>query len=68
MKKIMNADAQVDKKVLEKQLKEEDMVILDDLLEVAKDAKIGYEKMDTEIIDRLLAFEDEGNIPDSTKY
>lgn len=59
VKKILEADAKSDKKALEKQLQEEDTAILDDLIGVAEDSKIGSEKMDAEILDRLLALDNE---------
>ena len=68
MKKLMNIDAKEDKNALEKQLKEEDVAILDDLVEVAKDTKVGSEKIDAEILDRLLALTDEESNDDTIKY
>lgn len=68
VKKILDADAKDDKKALEKQLKDEDNAILDDLVEVAKDSKIGSEKLDAEFLDRLISLNDEETKPDSLKY
>jgi micrococcal nuclease len=67
VRQLLLADAKEDKKALEEQLKEEDKAILDDLVEVAKDTKIGSEKMDAEILDRLLAL-DASETNDAIKY
>ena len=68
MKKILDSDAKEDKKALEEQLKEEDKAILDDLVEIAKDTKIGSDKLDAEILDRLLALDNEEDRVQMTKY
>lgn len=67
MKKLLLTDAKEDKKALEAELKEEDNAILDDLVEIAKDPKIGSDKLDAELLDRLLAFGDDEK-PDPLKY
>lgn len=59
VKKLLDSDMKEDKKLLEKQLREEDTVIFDELMEVAKDSEIGSEKLDAEVLDRLLALDDE---------
>ena len=59
VKKILDAEAKEDKKALEEQLKEEDVAILDDLIEVAEDPEIASDKLDAEFLDRLLDVEDD---------
>lgn len=68
LKKILNSDAKEDRKALDEQLKDEDKAILDDLVEVAKETKIGSEKIDAEILDRLLALDNGEENPDTLMY
>lgn len=68
VKKALDADAKEDKKALEEQLRNEDEVILDDLMEIAKGSEIGSEKMDAELLDRLLALETDEEKPNAAKY
>lgn len=68
VKKLLNADAKEDKKALEKQLKEEDIAILDDLIKVVEDTKIGSEKLESEVLDRLLLMADGEETADKAKY
>ncbi len=58
---MLDAEAKEDKKALEEQLKEEDVAILDDLIEVAEDPDIASDKLDAEFLDRLLDVEDDSS-------
>ncbi|MDP2103702.1 MAG: thermonuclease family protein, partial [Candidatus Gracilibacteria bacterium] len=62
VKKLLDAEAKEDKKALEEQLREEDVAILDDLIEIAEDPEIASDKLDAEFLDRLLDVEDDDPI------
>lgn len=59
VKNILNSLAKEDKKVLEKKLKEEDVVILDDLIEIVGDTEVDSEKLSAELISSLFVFDEE---------
>lgn len=68
LKKILNTETKEDKKALEEQLRDEDNAILDDLIEVAKSPEIASEKIDAEILDRLLVSDDNEEKTKPSKY
>lgn len=68
MKKLLDSDRKEDKRLLEKKLREEDLMILDDLVRITEDAGMDAEGLVSELLDRIQISGNEKEIPDIQKH